>query len=108
MEVSNAVITKTTITNNDHGMLSIWLHLDDGTCSQGFGGWRLYFPEDKFKSSCGHFMWRVMQVGGVTEWSQLPGKTVRIRRDDSGGMIRAVGHIVKNDWFDPAEEFKGA
>lgn len=111
MHEQNAIITKATITNDDHGLLSAWLMLDYDGAGQGFGGYALYLPKD-FKhhndqhADCtGIFIWRCMEIGGVSEWSRLVGKTIRVRKTSEFGDIVAIGHIVKNDWFDPKEEF---
>ncbi len=82
--------------------------LDYGDSGQGFGGWALYLPKayshHKLLSPAGHFIWRVMQVAGVSQWSTLPGKTVRARCDL--GKVYSIGHIVKDDWFTPGEDFE--
>ena len=112
IDVKNAVIEKATITTEDHGLLSAWLHLDYGDSGQGFGGYSLYLPKNfnhhrvAGPNYAGHFVWRVMEVAGVTRWDQLAGKTIRVRGDRSG--IKAIGHIVKDDWFEPSIDFAKA
>jgi hypothetical protein len=110
VETRNAVIESARITNDDHGLLSAWIALDYGGSGQGFGGYSLYLPKGFTHSDpsgpnyAGHFIWRVMEIAGVSEWSRLAGKTVRARCEHS--KVRAIGHIVKDDWFNPSDDFK--
>ena len=107
-EIKNAIIEKATITSDDHGILSAWLYLDYGGYGQGFGGWSLYLPKSfnhhKLESVAGHFLFRCMEIAGVTNWNELQGKTIRAKADHC--KIESIGHIVKDDWFNPSEDFK--
>lgn len=110
IECKNAIITGASLSNADHGVLSAWVHLSYGDSGgQGFGGFALYLPDSykhhkKGSPYAGHFIWRVMEIADVSEWSQLTGKTVRVKADHS--KVYCIGHIVKNDWFNPEIEFK--
>lgn len=110
-ETKNAVIKSAVISAADHGVLTAWLHLDYGGSGQGFGGYALYLPESfrhhsKGSMQAGHFIWRVMEIAGVDDWARLAGKTIRVRASHSG--VEAIGHIVKDDWFEPAVDFAEA
>ena len=108
MEIKNAVISNVQITNDDRGMLSAWIQLDYGNSGQGFGGYALYLPKSfkhhKIESVAGHFIFRCMQIADVENWSEMTGKTVRVKCNMA--KIESIGHIVKDDWFNPSEDFK--
>ena len=107
-EIKNAVIENTRITNDDHGLLSAWLYLDYGGTGQGFGGFTLYLPSSfthstNQKNYAGHFIFRCLEIAGVSEWNKLVGKTIRVKSEYSG--VIEIGHIVKDDWFNPKDDF---
>ncbi len=109
-EIKNAVI-KAVKFDTERG-LSAWLTLDYGGSGQGFGGFLLYAPKDWAGHNhggnfAGHFIYRCLEIGGVDDWAKLVGKTIRVRSDRAGlgGLIVAIGHIIKDDWFNPREEF---
>jgi hypothetical protein len=49
-----------------------------------------------------------MEIAGVSKWENLKGKTVRVKlnKEGLGGRIMGIGHIVKDDWFMPDDDFK--
>lgn len=107
--IQNAIIESVSLDDADRGLLTAWLYLDYGGSGQGFGGYSLYLPKSFTHHSlrynfAGHFIWRCMEIGGVRRWQDLPGKTVRVRV--KGGLAKAIGHIVKDDWFCPSKDFE--
>lgn len=109
LELKNARIRSATITMEDHGVLMVNLDLDYGGTGQGFGGYCLanVSRESKhwsIKTVAGHFIIRVMQVAGVERWDRVAGSPIRVRA--SHNKVQSIGHILNEDWFDPAEDFK--
>lgn len=108
MTERNAVIKSAVITNDDHGILTAWLHVDYGGAGQGFGGYALYSPKlrEAPYNYTGLFLWRVMETVGVHNWGDLVGKPIRVRQDHS--QVTAIGHYIEDKWFDAAVEMKAA
>lgn len=108
LEIKNAIIEGVSLTDSDHGCLSAWVNLDLGGSVQGFGGYTLYIPNAVSNNYnrynyAGLFIWRCMEIAGVSRWEDLPGKTVRAKATCT--KVHAIGHIIKDIWFDPYEEF---
>jgi hypothetical protein len=106
-DIRNAIVKSVSLSSADHGCLSAWLHLDYGGSGQGFGGYNLFVPDRpdstiSHANYAGHFIWRCMEVAGVTEWKDIPGKTIRVRGTHAG--IEAIGHVIKDLWFCPRDE----
>jgi hypothetical protein len=105
--LKNAIIKDAVLSYKDRGILTGWITLDYGGTCQGFGGYALYLPvsftHHAVESLAGHWIFRVMEVAGVSDWSELPGKTIRARA--TRGHVIEIGHIVKDDWFNPEKDF---
>lgn len=107
--VQNAIIKSVSLSMEDHGLLTSFIHVEksDGW-SQGFGGYALYLPKTfdhhKTESFAGHFIARVLSIAGVERWDDVVGKAIRVC--DFGGKIIAIGNIIKDDWFIPEEDFR--
>lgn len=109
IEIKNAIIDNVRIDTGDRGLLTAWLQLDYGGTSRGFGGFALYLPKSfkHFTSKgdfAGHFIFRCMEIAGVTNWDAIEGKSIRVKCDWNN--IYAIGHITKDDWFNPSEDFE--
>ena len=83
---------------------------------QGFGGFVLGgSPFDEAvkcaehhnqKNLCADFIGAVLAVAGVERWSDLAGKIVRVGKTDEWGEIIALGHAVKDRWYNPKLRFE--
>jgi hypothetical protein len=107
-EIKNAIIVTAEIEISERGPLDCWISLDYGDSGvQGFGGYALYLPKSyahyKLMGVAGHHIYRILEVAGVTKWSQLKGRTIRV--ESTWSKVFRVGHIVKDDWYDPAADF---
>jgi hypothetical protein len=106
--IQNAIIASAILTTNERDMLDMWLHLDYGGMSQGFGGWALYlsktYRNHSLESAAGHHIYRCMEIAGVDNFNKLQGRSIRV--ESTGGRITGIGHIIKDDWYRPEEDFK--
>ena len=111
-KIANAKITGTSITMADHGCLTFWVYLEGCGWGCGFGGYCIghgYLGADEFSAESGkglEAIMRVMDVVGVEKWEDLKGKYVRCELEGLGGGVAAIGHIIKENWFNIREFYK--
>ena len=106
-----ARITRTTLGKGEQhrGMMSSGLYLEGNHWGQVFGGWRLDRYDKEISkgvadAALGIWVAGVLRVAEVDDWSELPGKFVRIQREN--GTITRIYHILDDAiYFDPKEEF---
>ena len=104
MTIRNARIEEAQLFIDDHGFLACVIKLDYGSSSQGFGIFELYNPAICQDAFAGHFLMSVMRIADVYDWKYLIGKIIRVKVDD--GLIKSIGHVIKEDWFTPTDFFK--
>jgi hypothetical protein len=105
MEKQNGIIKSVETTMKD-GFLTVWLNIElESGFSQSFGGFNLYKKRHsiyKPEDITGQFISRVMEIAGVLDWNCVSGKSIRVFGNHT--EIRAIGHIIKEDWFFPATD----
>ncbi len=107
-EIENAQIESAFLGYEGHGILTSSLMTNHNGFFQSYGEYGLdeYDRENKTRApslACGLWIHRVLETVGVTEWGELQGKYIRIKRERS--MIVAIGHITEDKWFNAKEEF---
>lgn len=112
MEIRNAKITGTKLTMGDHGCLTFWIFVDGSGWGCGIGGYcighgGLGYKQNEFDATGKGLvaMMRIMDVVGVENWEDLPGKYIRCEVGLQSQGIHRIGNILKENWFDLKEFF---
>lgn len=112
-EIVNAIIESAEICISRGFIVDCWLSLDYGGSGQSFGGYVLGFSDRDnmdMPNFAGEWLAQCMNIAAVEKFSQMKGKTIRVRKDGIGfnTSIVAIGHITKDIWFNPTEVFARA
>lgn len=111
-EIENAKIFSADLSMEDHGVLTFDLVLEGNGWGCNFGGrvlgkgW-LGASDDDFEGYAAgtEVIMRIMNVVGVTRFSELKGKYVRVKHEGWGKEISAIGNIIEDKWFSYKEFF---
>lgn len=98
-ETRNAVIRSVYLGFEDHGLLTLMLDLDYGGTGQGFGNYNL--GAEDAGNYCARWIKGLLKTFEIDELYKLKGKNCRAVATD-GGVLK-IGHIVKDQWFDPEQ-----
>ena len=111
-EILNAQITDIYLGYEDHGILTfgISLNIADGT-NCVFGGYALdEYDKETEKRYCPAYsmelITRIMKTVGVSRWEDLKGKYIRVVSNGRSSIIKKIGNLMKNEWFDIDAFFK--
>lgn len=97
-EIENAQIHEVNLGFEDHGIFGINIALRGGSWSQGTGWF------DVRRIELATMLCDLLTTVGVNELKDLPGKFVRIRRED--GRIVAIGNLLaEKQWWAPQDYF---
>lgn len=110
MEIKNGKITNVTLTMADHGVLTFYLTIEGNGIGFGYGGFVLghgYLGAKKFEGSDKGLeaMMRIMDVVGVDCWEDLKNKYIRYVDNGWGQIVKKIGNIINDNWFDITELF---
>ena len=111
MEIVNAKIESAELTMEDHGILTFYLTLSGEGWGCVYGGYCLghgYLGAKHFDASGKGLesVMRIMDVVGVSKFTDLKGKYVRAVTEGWGGTISKIGNLIEDKWFDYKEFFK--
>lgn len=109
--IENARITDVDLSMADHGCLTLAMTLSGEGWGVVYGGYCLghgYLgADDNFFSGSAagmEYLIRIMDTVGVDRFQNLKGKYVRVATKGRGGMVKIIGNIIEDKWFD-AETF---
>lgn len=95
-EIRNAIIKRTSLGFEGHGIMTCNLDTRSGALGQGFGGYCLGGQWGM------EFIVSVLRALEVESWEQLVGTHCRV--DASREKIHRIGHIIEDKWFDPEKD----
>ena len=110
-EIKNARIESTMLGYEDHGILTCFLYLDyGGGGHQGFGGYAFDDYREEVRERVpvafgAQFISSILKTVGATSWEKLPGQHLRV--DATHDRVYRIGHLLREEWFDPAQLGKG-
>lgn len=111
MEVRNAKITDTKLGREDHGIFTFMIFVEFNHCGCGIGGYCLDGYDEKlegrvFYNKSMEVISRILDVVGVDNWEDLPGKYVRIKDNGLGSTIDEIGNLMEEKWFNIRDFFQ--
>lgn len=110
-KIENAQIARADLSMEDHGCLTMSVVLEGDGWSCVYGGYCIgkgYLGAKEFEGSekGTEYIMRIMDTVGVSKFSSLSGKYVRVATKGWGSIIKIIGNVIKEQWFN-SEEFFG-
>lgn len=107
VSIENALIKAAYLEVEDHGCLTCRIELEGNGWQCSFGGFNLCGNTNtEGKDYTGFYIRRLIEVffDGYGRFSSLPGIYCRVKLEDR--QVVAIGHILKDNWFEPRVELK--
>ena len=97
IEIKNAIIKKTFLGIEDHGVFTAIISLNYGGSEQGFGQHDL-----TYKAYGITYLRKILETVGVDSWEELVGKPIRSKCEHT--KVHAIGHLIEDKWFEPEKD----
>lgn len=109
-KIENAQITSVDLSMADYGCLCIEIGLKGSSWGCTYGGYAIghgYLGADEFKGSEDgiEYIMRIMDTVGVEKFNQMKGQYVRVATRKSDRIVKIIGNILKDQWFDTESFF---
>ena len=111
----NAIIERTMLGYEDHGIMTCFLYLKQEGSGQGFGGYGLdakplkdkqgHYGDRRPSKFAGFWIKRILETVGVEKWEDLSGKHIRVDGEEFGDIL-GIGNIINDKWFYPKKEIE--
>ncbi len=110
-KIENAKIVSADFSMQDYGCLTFYMGIDSSSGYYKHGGYCLghgYIGAENFEGSAKglEYIMRIMDTVGVSKFSQLPDKYIRVAFKDQYDAPKIIGNIIIDQWFDTKEFFK--
>lgn len=109
--IENVEIVSADLSMADHGLLTLRLGLKGNCWSVTYGGYALgrgYLDaaDNVFTDFSGsiEYLMRIMDVVGSSSFNGMVGNYVRIATKQRSDIVKIIGNIIRDKWFD-AESF---
>lgn len=110
-KIQNARITGADLSMADHGCLTFSMPIQVNGWACAYGGYCLghgYLGAEEFDGSGNglEYLMRIMDTVGVERLQDLQGKYIRVATKGWGDVVKIIGNVIKDKWFDPESFFK--
>lgn len=105
MKIENAQIVGTFLGVEDHGCLTLFLHLKGDGWNVSWGGRNLGNAAG-FHEHGIEYIAKILDTVGVRSWEELNDVYIRVENCGFGSSIEKIGNIVEDVWLDNEEFFK--
>lgn len=107
-KIENVLIKSANLIMEDHGCLTLRMPIEGdgwGCCYGGYYIGKGYLGAEEFKGSGKgvEYIMRIMDTVGVSRFSMLAGKHMRVATKDFNSYVKIIGNIIEDKWFNPEE-----